>query len=153
VAKFTTANQPSRRGRTGPVRSTLYKSTVSVTPVPRGYDDHRTRQARTYLAYVAAALQRFGSLPAMAMTTLRECGRLTVDLETVAHEAEKARGLPLRRARRRQIILRSQLGRLEDRLEQMAAGTKPTQTLSERVAQQIEAHQRQNPNGTDGDGD
>lgn len=127
--RFSSTRQPSRRGTTGPVRSGMMRSTVAGTAIPRGYVDQRKRAARYYTQYVAGVLDSLGSLPRMAMPTLREAGRVAVELETLHHAAEALADSPkrrheLRRLQRRKISLRSQLLALERRIEELAAAQK-----------------------------
>lgn len=92
--------------------------------VPRAYPDHRRRVARAYRAAVAEIRERLG-LNGNADVLLREYGRLVVELDDLAAQAEDLRGRPRRhrdaaRVARRRVILRSQLIALERRLEERA---------------------------------
>jgi hypothetical protein len=74
--------------------------------------------------YVTALLGRLGSLPADAFPTLREAGRLAVELEAMGRELETARARRRRRdvarLRRQMVPTRTQLITLERRLEELA---------------------------------
>lgn len=94
--------------------------------IPRVFADHRTPEGHAYRVYVTALLRRIGPLPKDAMPTLREAGRIVVDLERLGQDRETARARNRKRdeARigRRQFALREQLARLERRLGDLANG-------------------------------
>lgn len=94
--------------------------------IPRAFRNHRSKDGHRYRAHVCAILARLGDLPADARPTLREAGRLAVELEHLAGELETARSRrrqgEMRRVRRQQFAMREQLTRLERRLEELAAG-------------------------------
>ena len=69
--------------------------------IPRGYPDHRRLEGRQYTAYCRAVLARFGPLPDVALPTLREAGRLVVELDAIGRELALART----RRRRRDAAL------------------------------------------------
>jgi hypothetical protein len=133
MALFTSENQPLKRGRTGRQRGLMMRTSDASIAIPRAFPDHRTWKGTCYARYCRATIERLGPLAPDTMVLLRECGRIVVDLEAVAQELEKARGPALRRARRRQIILRTQLGRLEDRLLALASA-KPALDIAQQFA-------------------
>ena len=93
--------------------------------IPRGYPDHRRLEGRQYTAYCRAVLARFGPLPDVALPTLREAGRLVVELDAIGRELALARTRRRRRdaarLRRQMTPMRTQLLKLEERLEHLAA--------------------------------
>ena len=92
---------------------------------PRAFDDHRTAEGRHYGDYCRALLARLGPLPAAASATLREAGKLVVDLDAIGRELDRARKRRQRkdmaRLRRQMTPMRTQLLTLERRLEELAA--------------------------------
>jgi hypothetical protein len=97
--------------------------------IPRAFADSRSVDARRYRTYCAAMQAALGPLPAVALTTLREAGRASVELERLGADLDVARQpgrkkgrLEAARIRKAQFMLREQLGRLERRLEELAAG-------------------------------
>lgn len=94
------------------------------TAIPRGLPDHRTREGRTYRGYVRAKRERL-DLPADAMPTLKAAGLIVVELDRLAADLEDARTRHRRRdqnrIRRQMVTLRTQLVRLEERLELIAS--------------------------------
>ena len=98
------------------------RSPVGV--IPRGFPDHRTADAKHYRTYCLAMQAQWGPLPAVALPTLREAGRVAVELERLGLDLETARGRHRRqdaaRIRRHQFMFREQLGRLERRIEALA---------------------------------
>lgn len=93
--------------------------------IPRGFPDHRRAEAQRYRAYCLAIQSQWGPLPAAALPTLREAGRISVELERLGTDLEQARGRNRRRdasrIRRQQTSLRSQLVTFERRIEELAA--------------------------------
>ena len=93
--------------------------------IPRAFADGRSRDARAYRRYCVSVLRRLGTLTADGLVTLREAGRLTVELEAMGRELEGARRARRRRdvARLRRLMVpaRTQLMALERRLEEIAA--------------------------------
>ena len=93
---------------------------------PRAYKNHRTPEGFAYRSYLAAILKRLGPLSKDATPTLRELGRLAVELEAMGRELEEARRRKRRRdmsrLRRQMVPMRTQLITLERRLEELAAG-------------------------------
>ena len=95
--------------------------------IPRAFADHRTVAGHRYRAYTTAILARLGPLSADGMVTLREAGRVVVELELLSEDLEAVRKdrRAAERIRRRQFALREQLGRLEGRLESLTAQRRP----------------------------
>src|SRR5262249_42470914 len=97
-------------------------SRIGVTP--RGFADHRRKEARRYLAIIDAYQQEYGPLPPIAVPTLREAGRAAVELERLGLDLETARARKQRREatriRKQQFTLREQLARMENRLKDWA---------------------------------
>ena len=94
--------------------------------IPRGYPDHRTAQGRLYTSYLRAILDRLGPLPKSANPTLREVGRLVVELEGMGRELAAAKASPKRRMdvnrlRRQMVSMQKNLLKLELRLEDLAS--------------------------------
>lgn len=93
--------------------------------IPRAYANHKTPEGAAYRAYVAGILERLGELPADALPTLREAGRLVVELAAMGRELEAAQQRRARREisrlRRQLTPARTQLLTLERRLEELAA--------------------------------
>lgn len=92
--------------------------------IPRAFKNHRNPKGYAYRTYLEGILTRLGPLPADARPTLREAGRLTVDLEAMGFELDTARELHRRRdvarLRRQMASARAQLMKLERRLEEFA---------------------------------
>lgn len=115
--------------------------------VPRAFANHKTPEGAAYRRYVTAILARLGPLPADAATTLREAGRLAVELQCMGAELEAARGRVRRRAaarrdasrlRRQMVPMRTQLLTLERRLEELAASA-PRRSFRDRLADEAAA--------------
>lgn len=98
------------------------KSPIGV--IPRGFADHRRADARRYREYCLAIQEQYGPLPAIALPSLREAGRVAVELESMAGDLQEAHKRKQRRAasriRRQQFAHREQLARLERRLAELA---------------------------------
>jgi hypothetical protein len=97
--------------------------------IPRAFKNHKTPEGAAYRDYVRALLRRLGgSLPDDARVTLREAGRLAVELQSMGRDLEAARARRRRRdvhrLRRAMVPARTQLIRLEERLEQLAAASR-----------------------------
>lgn len=106
--------------------------------IPRAFADHRTAAGYAYRVYITGLLARLGSLPPDASPTLREAGRLAVELEAMGRELDAARGRPtsargdskldqrarrdVARLRRQMVSMRGQLLAMERRLEELATG-------------------------------
>lgn len=92
--------------------------------IPRAFRSHKSAEGAAYRAYVRSWLQQLGPLPAHLLPTLREAGRLTVELAAIGTELETARQRKRRRdiarLRRSMIPMRTQLLNLERRLEEVA---------------------------------
>lgn len=106
--------------------------------VPRAFANHKTPEGAAYRTYVTAILARL-TLPADAMTTLREAGRLAVELQCAGAELEaERRGHKARRViarlRRQMVTMRTQLLTMERRLEELAASA-PRQSFRDRLAE------------------
>jgi hypothetical protein len=90
-------------------------------------------------------VQRLGPLPADASPSLREAGKLCVELEAMGRELEAARGRNRRRdvarLRRLMIPMRTQLLTLERRLEELRRQPKPSlaEVLAARAAERERA--------------
>ena len=97
---------------------------------PRAYPDHRTTKGREYTRYCRALLATLGALPDSAMPTLREAGRLAVDLNAAGYELDAARRANRRkdvaRLRRQLTSMRGQFLTLERRLEELAGDRQQT---------------------------
>jgi hypothetical protein len=96
-----------------------------VGRIPRGLKDHRGTAGKAYTAYCRSMVERLGQLPPHAMPTLRECGRVVLELERVHGEIDTARAKSNRRREERRLrrvaaSLRGQLMALERRLEEIA---------------------------------
>jgi len=107
--------------------------------IPRAFDDHRTPEGAAYRAYCGAIMARLGKLPPSAAPILREAGRLAVDLDAIGREldaARKRKGPAARkevaRLRRQATPMRTQLLKLEERLETLATDQRltPAQRLA-----------------------
>jgi hypothetical protein len=109
-----------------------------VGAIPRGYRDHRTQEGKLYTEYCRAQQAQNGPLPLVATPTLREAGRLSVDLVLLGRDLELARARKQRRevARilKRQFMAREQLARLERRLEELGAQRPPDRLAAVRLA-------------------
>jgi hypothetical protein len=110
-----------------------------VGVIPRGFKDHRSVVAKRYRTYCLAIQAQWGPLPEVALPILREAGLAVVELERLAADLEAARHRTKNsrrdasRVRRQQFMLREQLGRLEHRIEELAAAA-PKQSLAQRFA-------------------
>jgi hypothetical protein len=99
---------------------------ATVGAIPRVYRDHRTRLAQQYRSYVKAKLASLGSLPLDAHPTLREWGRVAVELDLLGQRLDHARALKkprkieLHRLGSEARKLRVQLLMLERRLDERA---------------------------------
>lgn len=97
----------------------------AVGAIPRAFANHRTPEGHAYRVYLTGILVRLGPLPKDAAPTLREVGRLTIELDAMGRELEAARGRSRRRdvarLRRQMVPMRTQLLTLERRLEERAA--------------------------------
>ena len=97
--------------------------------IPRAFTSHKTPEGAAYRRYVRAKVEQlFGAgqdAPISCEVTLREAGRLTVELQASGRELEDARAHKRRRdvarLRRQMIPMRTQLLALERRLEELAA--------------------------------
>jgi hypothetical protein len=100
-----------------------------VGAIPRAYRDHRTLVARNYREIVAAKLARLGTLPRDSWPTLREWGRVSMELEQLGERLDAMRALKqprrveVRRLQSESRKLRVQLLMLERRLDDMAAAS------------------------------
>jgi len=120
---------------------------VGSAGIPRAFANHRSRVGHAYRTYLEGILARLGPLPADARPTLRECGRLSVELEAMGLELEAARELHRRRdvarLRRQMVPMRTQLLTLERRLEELAQhGSAARQDPLARVRAAVEAANR-----------
>lgn len=92
--------------------------------IPRAFASHKSPDGYAYRRYVTAMLERLGELPADAQVTLREAGRLVVELQAIGREIELVRAARRRRdvnrLRRQMVPMRTQLVKLEERLELLA---------------------------------
>jgi hypothetical protein len=106
--------------------------------IPRAYRRHNTPEGHAYRAYLGAILARLGPLPKDCIPTLREVGRLAVELQAMGLELEMARGRNRRRdvarLRRQMVPMRTQLLTLERRLEELAAARRPDGLADVRAA-------------------
>jgi hypothetical protein len=101
--------------------------------IPRAFTSHKTPDGHAYRRYVMAIMQQHGwtsreTCPPACLVTLREAGRLAVELQAVGRELELARAHKRRRdvarLRRQLTPMRSQLLMLERRLEELAKSTR-----------------------------
>lgn len=94
--------------------------------IPRTFTNHKTPQAYVYRALLRAKIASLGPLPADARVTLREYGRLVLDLQRLHEEQDRAvargRVTVARRIDKRLTPMRTQLVALELRLEALAGG-------------------------------
>ena len=99
--------------------------TLKNADFPRAYLDHRTTNGREYTRYCRNLLATLGTLPDSAMPTLREAGRLAVDLNAAGYELDAARRAKRRkdvaRIRRQLTSMRGQFLTLERRLAELAS--------------------------------
>ena len=106
--------------------------------IPRAFGSHKGPDGYAYRRYVGALMARFVTLPADAMVTLREAGRLAVELQASGRELEWARTHKRRRdvarLRRSMIPMRTQLLTFERRLEELAA-RRPAGSLADFLRQ------------------
>lgn len=58
--------------------------------IPRAFQSHRTANGATYGRFLRGVLKRLGPLPEDAIPTLKELGRLTVDLDRLHDELQAA---------------------------------------------------------------
>ena len=107
--------------------------------IPRAFANHRTPEGYAYRTYLTGILERLGPLPAIAGPTLREVGRLAVELNATGRELEAARKRNRRkdiaRLRRAMTPMRTQLVKLEQRLEELASD-RPKRPLQEYLEQE-----------------
>ncbi len=106
--------------------------------LPRGYADHRTSEGRLYTSYLRAILDRLGPLPKSADPTLRDVGRLVVELEGMGLELAAAKSSPKRRMdvnrlRRQMVAMQKNLLKLELRLEDLASKDTQVSSLTEYI--------------------
>ena len=97
--------------------------------IPRGMRNHRSVAGRESSTYLRGLMERLGALPAGCAATLRQAGRLHVELLALEAEYDKAmaqrRLTVARRLRRSMTGSRVLLLRLEERLEHLAAMAEP----------------------------
>ena len=111
--------------------------------IPRAYHDHRSTVAREYRACFEALRAEYPGGPSR---WLREAAILLVDLRAIGEEITALR---LRRQRtaasrlqRRQLALRNQLAKAEDRLERLSAAAQPASSFAEVVARVADERRR-----------
>jgi hypothetical protein len=96
--------------------------------IPRAFTSHKGADGYAYRRYCRAIVERLGELPAGAEVTLREAGRLTVELQACGRELEIARSRKRHRdaarLRKQMTPMRTQLITLEQRLEELAKGAR-----------------------------
>jgi len=114
--------------------------------IPRVFRNHKGSDGRLYCHYVLSVLARLGSLPPFAEPTLKEAGRIVVQLEHLAQELEAAearkRRRDISRCRKHQFMLREQLSRLETKLEAIAPPKGPRAHLDAVRTAVAEANRR-----------
>jgi len=104
-----------------------------VKTIPRVWQNHKTPTGRIYSTYVRALLDRLGALPKAADIWLREGGLLVVRLHEDEADLERCLNPKARRVsqasriRRRMAIARTQLARIEAKLEALAAEHRASQ--------------------------
>src|SRR5262249_25361724 len=115
--------RPADRDGQGPVGELAMRRLVGG--LPRTYRDHRRKEAVGYRAALRAVVGRLGPPLPHARVTLREYGRLAMDLQRLHEEQDRAvargRVTVARRIDRRLTPMRTQLLSLEARLEELAA--------------------------------
>ena len=103
----------------------MARSRALVGGIPRAFRSHKTPEGAAYRVYCQSMLARLGKLPTSAWPTLREAGRLTIELGAMGEELEAARARRRRRdvarLRRAMIPARTQLLNMERRLEELAS--------------------------------
>jgi len=110
--------------------------------IPRALPSHRTPEGAAYGSYCRAILRRLGPLGPESMPTLKEAGRVVLELERVNRDAAAAervrnkrrRDRELARLDRRKWSLRDQLVKLERRLAELAAANGEGEDLAARIA-------------------
>jgi hypothetical protein len=111
--------------------------------IPRTFANHRTPIGYAYRDLLLAKLERLGPLPADAKVTLREYGRLALDMQRLHLEQDRAvkrgRVTMARRIDKRLTPMRTQLAVLEARLEELAAIQRKAPTLVEVIRRRGEA--------------
>ena len=111
--------------------------------IPRAFKSHKTPEGHAYRLYVTAIVRRLGDLPADARPTLREVGRLSVELAALGFELEQARTRKRRREvsrlRRAMVPMRTQLVNMERRLEELARSNGHRRTPMAALAEEPEA--------------
>jgi len=92
--------------------------------VPRAYKDHRRKEAKRYSEVVADLAERLKTAPKCARPLMREYGRLTVQLEFLNDEHDRAVGLrrlsEARRLRGELKVGRFLLLKLQRQIEHLA---------------------------------
>jgi hypothetical protein len=93
--------------------------------IPRAFRSHKTPEGAAYRRIVRAWQARFGDVPEHARPLLKAYGVAAVDLDGLSLDLEQARSKARRRdaarIRRQMTILRTQLLRLDERLETLLA--------------------------------
>jgi hypothetical protein len=109
-----------------------------VGGIPRTLKDHRTKEAHVYKAILRAKIESLGPLPPDARVTLREYGRLVLDMQRLHEEQDRAvkrgRVTVARRIDKRLTPMRTQLVALELRLEALAGRRVDADPVAELLA-------------------
>lgn len=115
--------------------------------IPRAFTSHKSPDGYAYRCYVGAILAQHGwtaagTCPPAAIVTLREAGRLAVELQACGRDLEAARAKrrlkDVARLRKQMTPMRTQLLALERRLEELAGFSRP-QTPMAAIAAHPEA--------------
>ena len=92
--------------------------------VPRAYKDHRRKEAKRYAEVVSDLVERLKNVPKCARPLMKEYGRLTMTLEFLNDEHDRAISLrrlsDARRLRRELKVRRFLLLKLQNRIEYLA---------------------------------
>lgn len=92
--------------------------------IPRGFKDHRRKEARRYGEVVRDLAERLKTIPKCARPLMREYGRLTGQLEFLNDEHDRAVGLrrlsEARRLRGELKVARFLLLKLQRQIEHLA---------------------------------
>lgn len=100
--------------------------------LPRAYPDGRSKVARSYREACSPYIERFGgTVPSDARELLKTFGRLSVDIDRLHEELERAlsrrRATAARRLRRQIAIHAAQLLRLSERLDALVERHAPSE--------------------------
>jgi hypothetical protein len=106
--------------------------------IPRAFQSHRTANGALYGRFLRGVLQRLGPLPADATPTLKELGRLVVDLDRLDKDLQAALAKPdskeARAIRSQRYQAHKQLRSLSRSVERMVLGGPRKLDLAQRLA-------------------